>query len=117
MTEAEYRDIAKVHVSLMRALAVGDSARILALNQRFHFAVYAVARSWVLMPMIEALWLRAGPFMHPAQSSPGVVWDGRHHRELMRALRRRDARAAQRAIRRDISTAGQNLRRTPLLRA
>jgi DNA-binding GntR family transcriptional regulator len=117
MTEAEYRDIARLHATLMRALAAGDGARILALNQRFHFAVYAVARSWVLTPMIEALWLRAGPFMHLAQSSPGVRWDGRHHCELMRALRRRDARAARRAIQRDINMAAQNLRRTPLLRA
>ena len=76
----------------MRALKAGNSAQILALNQRFHFTIYAIARSWVLMPMIEALWLRAGPFMHLAQSSPGVNWDGRHHAELVRALGRRDAR-------------------------
>ena len=78
----------------MRALDAGNSAQILALNQRFHFAIYAIARSWVLMPMIETLWLRAGPFMHLAQSSPDVHWDGRHHAELVRALRRRDARGS-----------------------
>jgi DNA-binding GntR family transcriptional regulator len=117
MTEAQHRDIQKLHAKLMRALKAGDGAQILALNQRFHFTIYAIARSWVLMPMIEALWLRAGPFMHLAQSSPGVNWDGRHHSELVRALGQRDARAAQRAIQRDINMAGQNLRKTPLLRA
>jgi DNA-binding GntR family transcriptional regulator len=116
MTQAQYREIEKLNASLMRALDAGNSAQILALNQRFHFAIYAIARSWVLLPMIETLWLRAGPFMHLAQSSPGARWDGRHHAELVRALRRRDARAAQRAIERDINTAGQNLRKTPLLR-
>ncbi len=115
MTEAEFRQIEKLHVSLMRALKAGNGEQVLALNQRFHFALYALARSWVIMPMIEALWLRAGPFMHLAQSSPGVTWDGRHHVELVRALGRRDARAARRAIQRDISMAGQNLRTTPLL--
>jgi DNA-binding GntR family transcriptional regulator len=117
LTDAQYRDIEKVHASLMRALKADNSPRILALNQRFHFMIYAIARSWVLMPMIEALWLRAGPFMHLAQSSPGVNWDGRHHVEVVRALGRRDARAAKRAIERDIGMAGQNLRKTPLLRS
>jgi DNA-binding GntR family transcriptional regulator len=115
MTDAEFRAIAKLHASLMRALKAGNSEQVLALNQRFHFTLYTVARSWVIMPMIEALWLRAGPFMHLAQSSPGVRWDGRHHVELVRALARRDAKAARRAIQRDIGMAGQNLRATPLL--
>ena len=115
MTEAEFRQIEKLHVSLTRALRAGNGDQVLALNQRFHFALYALARSWVIMPMIEALWLRAGPFMHLAQSSPGVTWDGRHHVELVRALARRDAKAARRAIQRDIGMAGQNLRTTPLL--
>ena len=115
MTEADLRAIEKIHVEIMRALKSADGARILALNQRFHFAIYALARSWVLMPMIEALWLRAGPFMHLAQMSPGVNWDGRHHMMLMRALHSRDAAAARRAIQRDINMAGQNLRKATVL--
>jgi DNA-binding GntR family transcriptional regulator len=116
MTDADLRMLGKIHTSTMRALKAGAGTQVLALNQRFHFTIYALARSWVLMPMIEALWLRAGPFMHLAQMSPGVNWDGRHHVELMRALSKRDAAAARRAIQRDINMAGQNLRKTPLLR-
>ena len=114
MTDADFRAIDKIHASTMRALKAGNGTRVLSLNQHFHFAIYALARSWVLLPMIEALWLRAGPFMHLAQAS-GVNWDGRHHVELMRALSRRDAKAARQAIRRDIDMAGQNLRKTALL--
>jgi DNA-binding GntR family transcriptional regulator len=116
MTDKDLAQIEKIHAGTMRALKAGDATRALALNQQFHFAIYALARSWVLMPMIEALWLRAGPFMHLAQGSPGVRWDGRHHVELLRALARRDATAARRAIQRDISMAGQNLSRMPMLR-
>ena len=116
MTDADLHAIEKIHVGTMRALKGSDGTRVLTLNQRFHFAIYTLARSWVLMPMIEALWLRAGPFMHLAQMSPGVKWDGRHHAELMRALRVRDASAARRAIQRDINMAGQNLFRAPLLK-
>jgi DNA-binding GntR family transcriptional regulator len=115
MTEAEFRALEKLNASVFRARKAGNNAEVRALNQRFHFAVYALARSWVLMPVIEAMWLRAGPFMHLAQSSPGMNWDGRHHIELMRALARRDARAAQRAMERDIVMAGQKVGRTPLL--
>jgi DNA-binding GntR family transcriptional regulator len=99
----------------MRALAKKAGTEVLILNQHFHFAIYSLARSWVLLPMIEALWLRAGPFMHLAQMSPGVTWDGRHHANLMKALRRRDATAARRAIHNDINMAGQSLSKTPLL--
>ena len=96
MTDKDLAQIEKIYASTMRALKAGDATRALALgNQQFHFAIYALARSWVLMPMIEALWLRAGPFMHLAQGSPGVTWDGRHHVELLRALARRDAKAAR----------------------
>jgi DNA-binding GntR family transcriptional regulator len=116
MTDADFRAIEKMHRILMRALASGDGQRVLMLNQRFHFTIYRLARSWVLLPMIEALWLRAGPFMHLAQSSPAVNWDGRHHAELVRALGRRDTKAARRAIQRDIGMAGQILKSTPLLR-
>jgi DNA-binding GntR family transcriptional regulator len=115
MTDKDLAQIEKIHAGTMRALKAGDATRALALNQQFHFAIYALARSWVLMPMIEALWLRAGPFMHLAQGSPGVTWDGRHHVGLLRALTRRDAKAARRAIEQDIIMAGQHLRKMPLL--
>jgi DNA-binding GntR family transcriptional regulator len=67
------------------------------------------------MPVIETLWLRAGPFISLAQKSPGIRFDGRHHVDLMRALERRDASAARRAVERDIAMAGQYLRKSRLL--
>lgn len=116
MTDAEFRGLEKLHAINARALKLRDQRMIRSINQQFHFAVYSLARSWVLMPVIEALWLRAGPFMHLAQISPGIIWDGRHHNDLMDALSRRDAKAARRAIQRDINMTGQNLRKMSLLR-
>ena len=86
MTDADFARLKRSTSKRCGRLKAGGGTQVLSLNQRFHFALYALARSWVLMPMIEALWLRAGPFMHLAQMSPGVNWDGRHHIELMRAL-------------------------------
>ena len=50
MTDADFRAIEKIQVSTMRALKTGNGMQVLSLNQRFHFALYALARSWVLMP-------------------------------------------------------------------
>lgn len=114
MSDADLRGIESAHKKVMSSLKAGDVTQALSLNQQFHFAIYAAARSWVLMPMIETLWLRAGPFMHWAQASAGIIWDGRHHRDIIRALKFRDADAARNAVRRDITLAGQNLRQIAL---
>ena len=67
MTDKDLAQVEKIHASTMRALKAGNATRVLALNQHFHFTIYGFARSWVLMPMIEALWLRAGPHERHAQ--------------------------------------------------
>ncbi|MFI4997143.1 MAG: GntR family transcriptional regulator [Hyphomicrobiales bacterium] len=112
MTEAELAALDKIHRRTMRLIDEHRPADILVANQSFHFTLYGFARSWILMPMIETLWLRAGPFINLAQKSPGIQFDGRHHVDLMHALARRDAAAARRAVERDIAMAGQNLRKT-----
>lgn len=85
---------------------------ILASNQKFHFTLYGYARSWILMPTIEMLWLRAGPFIHLAQKSIASKLDARYHVQLMAALANRDAKAAQKAIERDIGHADEIFRRS-----
>ncbi len=46
MTDKDLVQIEKIHASNMRALKANDATRVLALNQQFHFALYALARSW-----------------------------------------------------------------------
>jgi DNA-binding GntR family transcriptional regulator len=45
------------------ALARGDVGGYMAGNHGFHFALYRAAPSEVFVPMIEAIWVRFGPFM------------------------------------------------------
>jgi DNA-binding GntR family transcriptional regulator len=115
MSADELTELRAVHRKIMKLIEEKQRGQILVCNQQFHFKLYTFARSWVLMPMIETLWLRAGPFIHLAQRSPGVLFDGRHHVVLMQALEDRNPRAARRAIEHDIAMAGQNLRKASIL--
>ncbi len=83
----------------------GDTADYLALNRTFHFAIYAASRSATLLPIIERLWLRAGPWLNIMRNEATLGLGLDHHLEVLEALRRGDGRAARRAIAADISDA------------
>lgn len=116
IADAQRKELERLQAAAMKAIAAGDELRGRHFNQQFHFTLYRSAGSAVLMPIIEALWLQAGPFiMNITQSTPGPYWDGRYHEDLLSALRRRDSRAARRAIERDINVTRQYLLKTTLL--
>ena len=87
------------------------------MNQTFHFAIYRACGSDVLLPMIESLWLQSGPYVRAAvlKFDPKSEISALHyHREILAALKARDAEAAKRALASDISRAFDLLRDTPL---
>ncbi len=76
------------------------------LNHAFHFCIYQAARSTVLIPIVESLWLQSGPYVRAAAR----IYDKadtrlavHHHWALIAALERRDAPAAVAALADDIS--------------
>lgn len=85
----------------------GDRARITSeLNHAFHYYIYRAARSAVLIPIIESLWLQSGPYVQAAailheeqRDLPGA----HHHWALIDALERGDEQGAIKALRDDIS--------------
>lgn len=79
-----------------------DVSRALTLNMRFHFTLYQASQSEVILPLIEALWLQAGPFMAYALAIPSVRWTSRHHQSILLSLRSRNFSAAGQAIEQDI---------------
>ena len=114
VTPRQILAIEKIHALSHKAFESGEMRRSLVMNQRFHFALYEAAQSSVLMPMIQGLWLQAGPFMHLALSSTaGMRWDGTHHLELLQALRDGDPTEARLAIERDINKTAEALLVTP----
>ena len=100
-------DIARLVKILDEEIAADDAHHVeasVAQNREFHFTLYRVSGSVVLMPIIESLWLQFGPYIRRSADR----FDGRggrgakHHLEAMRALRRRDPAKVRAAIERDI---------------
>ena len=88
------------------------------LNHAFHARLYAAARSEVLMPVVESLWLQSGPYLRAAVE----LYRGRagppathHHHAILAALRAGDTEAARRALSADIAFAFDLLRGAPAL--
>ncbi|HET6160149.1 MAG TPA: GntR family transcriptional regulator [Dongiaceae bacterium] len=84
-----------------------DRARITSeLNHAFHYYIYRAARSAVLIPIIESLWLQSGPYVQAAailheeqHDLPGA----HHHWALIEAMERGDEAGAIKALTDDIS--------------
>lgn len=86
-----------------------DGAKVIAMNQAFHFAIYEAARMPMLLKMIETLWLRIGPILnYDLRSGSKRVGERvavKHHGKLLDALRKHDGEAACTALRGDIESA------------
>ncbi len=73
-------------------------------NFQFHFEVYKLSGSDILVDMIETLWLRVGPTLQrykPTNEAVITVF----HNEMLDALTKGDAEAAFEALRNDLTTA------------
>ncbi len=95
--------------AMKRCVAQDDFHGALSRNMAFHFALYEAAGEEVVLPLIEMLWLQAGPFLALSLTMPGVYWTARHHQAAMAALRRGDGEAARRAIAADIAETSEQL--------
>jgi DNA-binding GntR family transcriptional regulator len=73
-------------------------------NYAFHFALYALSDSPVLVPLIEALWMQYGAYLNLVirEEQALQLEEHRHHHEIVDALRAGDADAAVAALTQDI---------------
>ena len=77
-----------------------------ALNQRFHFHIYHAARSQVLNPIVESLWLQSGAIIRKAaqiHDEQGGLAATNHHWALSDAVERQDVAGAMQSLSNDIS--------------
>jgi DNA-binding GntR family transcriptional regulator len=105
VTAAELGAIADLDRQMRDHAGSGASAGYLALNREFHFAVYRGARSPTLLPIIERLWLRAGPWLNIMREEATLGLGLDHHAELIDALTKGEGGRARRAVVADISDA------------
>ena len=84
-------------------------------NFAFHRCLYEVHSSTVLVPLIESIWLRLGPFMREATENLHESYRVDRHAEALEAIRNGNAEALKLAITADIQDGAGHLGRTRFL--
>jgi len=85
-----------------QALAAGNFGRLVEANFDFHRCLYEARPGSVMLPLIESLWLRLGPFMRRAGETLSQTYQIDRHAEALAAIIARDAEALKAAIVADI---------------
>lgn len=97
------------HTSACESAFTGnaDDAHVAARhNHAFHFHIYQSAKSAVLIPIVESLWLQSGPYVRAATRTHDEATDQpafKNHWKLIDALERQDKPAAIQALTSDIT--------------
>jgi DNA-binding GntR family transcriptional regulator len=90
-------------------LPTPDLPRAVELNKTFHFAVYEAAHSPILVEIIRALWLKAGPVINlDLRANPERLAKGdaiKCHADVRKAIVAGDGGAALNGVAADISGA------------
>ena len=111
VTPKEIAKLARLIDQMHPMVMSGDAKTYLAANQDFHFTIYRAARSQVLLPMIESLWLQIGPLLNLLLRDQSIaeMFAVKHHAAALEALRQGDGPGARAAIAGDISEAADIL--------
>ena len=110
ITPAHIYELRTIDDALNAAIARGDVKAYLLQNYRFHMSLYSVAQAEVLLPLVQALWLRSAPSLRVMCGRFGTQNLPDMHIEALDALRAGDGEAAAEAIRQDIAQGLENVR-------
>ncbi len=102
----------RTNATFLNRVGARDVQAALAANRDFHFALYAAARTQIMMPIIESLWLQVGPFLRLSLVSTSKHWNAARHREAIIGLKKRDGKLVRAAIEADIRTTADHLLKT-----
>lgn len=111
ISPAELESIHRINDAMKACVQTREVSHYLALNRQFHFTIYRAARSNVLVPMIERLWLRAGPLLNIMRQEATIQQGLDHHTDILDALGRGDGQQSRRAMAADIADASDILQR------
>ncbi|WP_394687889.1 GntR family transcriptional regulator [Hoeflea sp.] len=101
-------DIARLDQLTCDYDATRDPREVATLNHAFHFQLYRAAGSSVLLPIVESLWMQAGPYVRAAARlhSPGTDRAAtHHHRGILAAIAAGDVAQVSAELRADINQA------------
>lgn len=108
LSAAELDELEQLQVDMEAAQAAGDPEAYVAINQRFHQAIYDAAGQPRAQKIILSLW-QGMPPLTPLTIENRMAESSREHRAILEALRAGDADAAAEAMRQHIATAGRAL--------
>jgi DNA-binding GntR family transcriptional regulator len=93
----------KAHDAAMNlSYTTGDAEQYMAANYRFHFEIYRAANSEILVPLVESIWVRFGPFMRTVYGIVGTAEITDKHELAIAAITRGDVEDLKAAITADI---------------
>lgn len=107
-TAADIKTLKSIHERLLACSKAGDYATALEHNQRFHLGVCRLARSPVLLGIIEGLWMQCGPILSNLWTT-GIKVDTSAHLDVLAGLGKGDGEQARRAMTADIIAGGAPL--------
>jgi len=87
---------------LLTAIEERNILACLSSNQKFHLTLYGAAKSDVLMPLIESLWLQFGPTMYISLLIPSMPWNAAAHDDILQALKDKSPEKVREGIVQDI---------------
>ncbi|MFQ6079754.1 MAG: GntR family transcriptional regulator [Thermodesulfobacteriota bacterium] len=94
--------------------SVTSPKRYLEKNRRFHFTLYSLADSPILLDMIDGLWARVGPYLYiVTQRSRNLSTSMKYHYEIFDGLVKRDKKRIVAGLHGDLETAAEVMK--PLL--
>lgn len=111
ITEPEIDAAESLNNQMIACATDRDAANYLSLNREFHFCIYRAARSAVIQPIIERLWLRAGPWLNIMRGGVTLGMGLDHHAEILDSLHQGDGARARRSLVADISDAADIMMR------
>lgn len=113
LSEDQVGELRGINERFAEAMADPASRDAVKINQRLHFLIYDAACSPTLSRIIEMNWLRAGPMINLDIGLDSRRLRNTHslaaHADLIAALERCDAEAAEKAVQRDIETAANSI--------
>lgn len=105
ITASELDHIADLNERMKGCTTVDTAGEYLVFNRQFHFSIYRAARSAFMLPIIERLWLRAGPWLNIMRGEATLGLGLDLHAEILTALRTGNGRRARAALVADITDA------------
>jgi len=102
MRQDDILDLERINAEMQAAARKGSVKKYLVANQAFHFRIYSVTESLVMLPIVESLWMQVGPFLNGVFTAAGTKNARDNHEQILKALRRRDPIAAAEAVGSDL---------------